>query len=89
MAQYLAEERLNSEGEPDRKTLNARKRRPYKKKAKLVIDQEVLNADSSTDSDFVSESSDSDSSGVDIQDNEPLTNAEVSSVRFRLHVLIP
>lgn len=89
MAQYLAKECLNSEGKPDRKTLNARKRCPYKKKAKLVIDQEVLNADSSTDSNFVSESSNSDSSGVDIQDNEPLTNVEVSSVHFHLHVLIP
>jgi hypothetical protein len=90
MAQYLAEEHLNLEGEPDKKTRSAvtvlrpMKKRLYKKKARLVIDQEDnLNADSSHDSNFIAESSDSNSSGNDTPtDNEPLTNAEVSNVLF-------
>jgi hypothetical protein len=89
MAQYLAEEHLNSEGEPDKKTRGAgmllsrpAKRRLYKKKVKLVVDQED-DADSGHDSNFISKSSDSDSSGNDApMDNEPLMNAEVSNVPF-------
>ena len=67
MAQYLAEEHLNSEGEPDKKTRSAmllsrpEKRCLYQKKVKLVMDQED-DTDSSHDSNFISESSDSDSS---------------------------
>jgi hypothetical protein len=79
MAQYLAEEHLNSEGEPDKKTRVAVRRRLCKKKPKLNIDL-GSDGDNSNDSDFES-GSDSDidlSSDDDIADGEPLTNAEVS-----------
>jgi hypothetical protein len=83
MAQYLAEEHLNSEGELDKKTRSALrpppKKRLYKKKAEVVVEQGD-DADSSNDSDFESILSDTDSSSNDITDNEPLTNAEVGSV---------
>ena len=80
MAQYLAEEHLNSEGEPDKKTRVAVRRRLCKKKPKLNIDL-GSDGDNSNDSDFES-GSDSDidlSSDDDIADGEPLTNAEVSN----------
>jgi hypothetical protein len=82
MAQYLAEEHLNSEEEPDKKFSLATKRRPCKKKPRLEIkDNPGDEADSGDgdDSDFVSISSDTDTSesGDSSTDNGPLTNAEV------------
>jgi hypothetical protein len=60
MAQYLAEEHLNSEGEPDKKTCVTLQKRPRMKKVKRdTIPRD--NAESSNDSDFVSGSSESDS----------------------------
>ena len=85
MAQYLVQEHLNSEGEPDKKTTSSNrvtlKRRPRKKKVKLDVNQGD-DSDSSADSDFGSDSSDSGSSSNGSANDEPLTNAEVSRVRF-------
>ena len=78
MAQYLAEEHLNSEGEPDKKTRVMFKKRSRKKKVKPNTVIWGDNDDSSNDSDFVSGSSESDSSDDNSGDNELLTNAEVS-----------
>ena len=78
MAQYLAEELLDSEGEPVKKACAAIKRRPQarksNKKVKHNVDPEPADdTKSSDDGDFLLGSSESDSSA----DNEPLTNAEV------------
>jgi hypothetical protein len=81
MAQYLVQEHLNSEGEPDKpeKTRVIHKRRPRKKKAKLDTDH-AHDSDSSNDSHFTSGSSDSSSS--DNGSAAGLTNAEVSGTHF-------
>lgn len=62
MAQYLAEELLNSEGEPDKKTRVTFKKRPRKKKVKRNTVIPGDNDDNNNDSDFVSGSSESDPS---------------------------
>lgn len=78
MAQYLAEERLDSEGEPIKKTRAAVriKKRPQARKSNKKVKHHIIpvdKSDSSDDSDFISGSSESDSP----VENEPLTNAEV------------
>ena len=57
MAQYLAKEHLNSEGEPDKKTRVTFKKCSCKKKVKPNTVIQGDNDDSSNDSDFVSGSS--------------------------------
>ena len=78
MAQYLAEEHSNSEGTPNKKTHVTFKRCPHKKKVKHNTVIQGDNNDSSNDSDFVSGSSESDSSDDNYGDDKLLTNAEVS-----------
>ena len=85
MAQYLAEEHLNSEGELDKKTRRGTtqpilKKHRLKKKVKRDTIQEEKDAvaDSSDDGDFTSGSSSSDS----FADEELLTNVEVSGACF-------
>ena len=76
MAQYLAEELLDSEGEPVKKTWTRTtiKKRPHKSNKKVKHNINLADdTNSSDDSDFVSGSSESDSPA----DNKPLTNAEV------------
>jgi hypothetical protein len=87
MAQYLAEEHLNSEGEPEKKYHVANRKRPRKKKAKLDVDPEDK-AESGDDSNFVSISSDSESSDDSSRDDDPLTNAEVRTAHSSNYVLI-
>ena len=81
MAQYLMQEHLNSDGEPDKKIRAMIKRRPRKKKAKLDVNRGD-DIDGSNDSNFTSGSSDGSSSGDGSAADEPLTNAEVSSACF-------
>ena len=89
MAQYLAQEHLNSEGEPDKKAVSSNrvtlKRRP-RKKARLDTNLHD-DADSSADSDFTSGSSDSGSSNGSVAsaNDVPLTNAEVSRMCFSIY----
>ena len=86
MAQYLAEKHLNSEGELDKKSRIATRKRPCKKKAKLDINPGDK-AKGSDDSEFISISSDSDASGdSSAGDDDPLTNAEVSSPHPSNHI---
>jgi hypothetical protein len=80
MAQYLAEELLDSEGEPVKKTRAAVKKRPHARKSNKKVKHNITpadDADSSDDSDFTSGSSETESDSP--VDNEPLTNAEVCS----------
>ena len=88
MAQYLAQEHLNSEGEPDKKTISSTiKRRPRRKKVKLDVNLGD-DTDSSADSDFTWGSSDSGSSSSGSANDEPLTNAEVSRACFSGYYVI-
>ena len=81
MAQYLAEEHLNSEGEPDKKSCAAIRKCPCKKKPKLDIKVNPGDkAESSDDSDFISISSDSDSLDESSKEEDLLTNAEVRKI---------
>ena len=78
MAQYLAEELLDSEGELVKKACAAIKKCPQARKSNNKVKHNVNpgpadDTKSSNDGDFLSGSSESDSSA----DNEPLTNAEV------------
>ena len=80
MAQYLAEELLDSEGEPIivKKAVKKRsgcKRNKNVERVKHDIDPGPADDTDSNDGDFLLESSESDSP----TDNEPLTNAEVTS----------
>jgi hypothetical protein len=80
MAQYLAEELLDSEGEPVIvKKARAVKKRPAPKSNKKVkhdiVPGPANDTDGSNDGDFLYGSSESDSPS----ENEPLTNAEVCS----------
>ena len=85
MAQYLAEELLDSKGEPVKKARATIKKCPQthnlksNKKVKCNIDPleagPADDADSNDNGDFLSESSKSDS----LADNKPLTNAEICS----------
>ena len=78
MAQYLAKEHLNSEGKPNKKTCVMFKKHPHKKKVKCNTVIPGDNTDSSNNSDFVSGSSESDSTDDNSGDDELSTNAEIS-----------
>lgn len=86
MAQYLAEELLDSEGEPIKTRATTTKKRPQARKSNKRIKCDIIpvdDADSSNDSDFISGSSDSDSP----VENEPLTNAEVCGATMCLSIM--
>ena len=92
MAGYLAAEHLNSDGEPEvpkksRSTGMRRPRRKVAKKARLEVEAEESEG-GSRDCDFVSISSDSQSSASGSEDDElpVLTNAEVCK-SCSLHLL--
>jgi hypothetical protein len=80
MAGYLAAEHLNSDGEPEvpkksRSTGTRRPRRRVTKKVRLEVKEDSESG--SHDNDFISISSDSQSSVSGSGDDELLTNAEV------------
>ena len=88
MAQYLAEELLNSEGEPVKKTRAIVKKRPRKANKKIKDNTVPLDdTDSSDDSDFVSGSSGSDSPVDTSNEPQALTNAEVCGATICLLVM--
>jgi hypothetical protein len=85
MAGYLAAEHLNSDGEPDvpKKSRSTGMRRPRRRVAKKVrLEVEDDNEGGSHDNEFMSISSDSQSSESSSGDDELLTNAEVRKLHL-------